>query len=57
MNTWTVSDPEEAKKNVRDCLKMIIDAKKEYGDNEFLNMLETKMNKLAESVEKLKGDK
>ena len=36
---------------------MIIDAKKEYGDNEFLNMLETKMNKLAESVEKLKGDK
>jgi len=53
MKQITVSDPEQAKIDVHNCLKLVENAKKECGDNEFLNTLEEKMRKLVESVDKL----
>lgn len=53
MKQITISDSEQAKIDVHKCLKLVEDAKKKCGDNEFLNTLEEKMKKLAESVDKL----
>ncbi len=53
MNPYVISDPDQAKIDARECLKIIQDAREKCGESEFLNELERKMEKLVESVDKL----